>query len=197
MKPISRDLSVKKPPMKNNMKKIVYIITACSVILFLFFCVLYIKTDSGAVYSAAVTFGTVSYHFVMRLIVGMLINLIMKNRADLTKKRYQCTKWEEKLYKLLKVKKWNKHMPTFDRDFFDMSRHSPDEVAQAMCQAEAVHELIIIFSFVPVACSAWFGAFPVFLITSLLAAAFDSVFVIVQRYNRSRIIRLLKRRGKI
>ena len=69
-----------------------------------------------------------------------------------------------------------------------------DEIAQAMCQAELVHETIVILSFVPVAFSAVFGAFWVFLITSLCAAAFDLMFVIIQRYNRPRIIRLIKHR---
>ena len=39
-----------------------------------------------------------------------------------------------------------------------------------------------------------FGAFPVFLLTSLGAALTDAVFVIVQRYNRPRVIRLIPKR---
>ena len=38
------------------------------------------------------------------------------------------------------------------------------------------------------------GAFPVFLITSLLAAAFDSCFAVMQRYNRPRLVRILEKK---
>lgn len=34
-------------------------------------------------------FGTTAYHLGMRLLVGLLYNLIMKNQADYTKKWYQ------------------------------------------------------------------------------------------------------------
>jgi hypothetical protein len=84
--------------------------------------------------------------------------------------------------------------PTFEPNVFNPKLHTWDEIAQAMCQAELVHETIVILSFVPVAFSAVFGAFWVFLITSLCAAAFDLMFVIIQRYNRPRIIRLIKHR---
>ena len=36
------------------------------------------------------------------------------------------------------------------------------------------------------------GEFWVFFITSLVAAIFDSIFVMLQRYNRPRIMKLLK-----
>ena len=84
-------------------------------------------------------------------------------------------------------------MPTYDPSLFDQTQKSWDEIAQASCQAELVHETIILLSFVPIVFSIWFGALAVFVITSVLAALFDTVFVIMQRYNRPRIIRLIKR----
>ena len=38
-----------------------------------------------------------------------------------------------------------------------------------------------------------FGALPVFVITSTLAACFDAMFVLMQRYNRPRIMKLLEK----
>lgn len=38
----------------------------------------------------------------------------------------------------------------------------------------------------------WFGSLGVFLLTSCAAFCFDSIFVIMQRYNRPRLIRLMK-----
>ena len=41
--------------------------------------------------------------------------------------------------------------------------------------------------------SIWFNSFWVFLITSVAGALFDLMFVIMQRYNRPRVIRMAKR----
>lgn len=75
----------------------------------------------------------------------------------------------------------------------DYTKYSWDEIAQASCQAELVHEAIILLSFVPIVFSTWFGVTTVFIITSALAALFDMTFVIIQRYSRPRIIRLIGR----
>ena len=85
-------------------------------------------------------------------------------------------------------------MPTYDSSFFDSKAHSWEEIAQAMCQAEIVHEVIVVLSFLPILAYIPFGALGVFIITSLLSACFDMMFVIMQRYNRPRIIKLINKR---
>ena len=140
-----------------------------------------------------ITFGTFFYHFAMRLLVGHLLNFIMRNRANYQKAWYQLRPFEVRLYKALKVKKWKGNMPTYDPDCFDPKLHSWEEIVQAMCQAEIVHEIIVVFSFLPLFFAITFGSFGVFLITSLLAACYDLCFVIIQRFNRPRIIQLLKK----
>ena len=67
------------------------------------------------------------------------------------------------------------------------------QIVLNMCHAELVHELIIVLSFTSLFFAIPFGALPVFLITALLAALFDGIFVIIQRYNRPRIAALAKR----
>ena len=83
-------------------------------------------------------------------------------------------------------------MPAFQPALFDTKIHFWSEKAQAMCQAEVVHEIIVVLSFVPILFSIWVGALPVFLITSILSAGMDLMFVILQRYNRSRVIKDLR-----
>ena len=141
----------------------------------------------------AITFGTCFYHFGMRLLAGHLINGRMRNRADYRKPWYQLHPFEMRFYKTLKVKKWKGSMPTYDPTVFDPKLHSWDEIAQAMCQAEIVHEVIIVLSFIPLFFAIPFGTFGVFLITSLLAACYDAAFVIMQRFNRPRILKLLEK----
>ena len=82
-------------------------------------------------------------------------------------------------------------MPSYEPELFDPQKHTWNEIAQAMCHAELVHETIILLSFVPILFANLFGALTVFLITSFLAAAFDMIFVIMQRYNRPRVVRLM------
>ena len=84
-------------------------------------------------------------------------------------------------------------MPSYEPELFDPQKHTWNEIAQAMCQAELVHETITFLSFVPVLFAIWFGQLPVFLITSLLAAAFDMQFVILQRFNRPRVVKFINK----
>ncbi len=66
------------------------------------------------------------------------------------------------------------------------------ELLHNMMQAELVHRIIMLLSFVPLLFIIPFGEPAVFIITSLASAALDGCFVIIQRYNRPRVIRLLE-----
>lgn len=81
-------------------------------------------------------------------------------------------------------------MPTYRPEIFSVQNHSWNEIAQAMCQAELVHETNMVLSFLPMIAVKWFGSFGVFLITSVCGAAFDLMFAMIQRYNRSRVVKL-------
>lgn len=157
----------------------------------------YARCGGSVWLSSAVTFGTVFYHLGIRLLVGAVYNAGMKNRADYTKKRYRLCSWESGLYQFLNVKQWKSKLPTYYPETFSVTNHTWDEIAQAMCQSELVHETNVILSFVPLFAVRWFGSFSVFFITSLGAAAFDSLFVIVQRYNRPRVVRLAERKRQL
>ena len=148
-------------------------------------------------FSFAITFGTFFYHFAMRLLVGHILDRTMQNKADYRKAWYQLRPWEAKLYKGLNVRKWKRNMPTYDPSLFDPKLHSWEEIVQAMCQAELVHEVIAALSFLPLLAAIPFGSFFVFLLTSLLAALFDLSFVIMQRYNRPRILKLLSKKARV
>ena len=177
-----------------KMMKRISIITFLMTLVFL---LMYYVTNIRLFFSLTITSGTIAYHFIIRLIVGVLVDRKMKNKADYTKKWYQVSDSEQKLYQKLRVKKWKNKMPTYDKDVFDTSKHSWDEIIQAMCQSELVHEINIVFSLLPIVASVWFGSFVVFLITSILGAMFDLMFVMMQRYNRSRILKMKSRITKI
>ncbi len=143
--------------------------------------------------AVTITFATTCYHFAMRLVVGTCVDKVMRNRANYHASWFIQRGWEAKLYRLLRVKQWKSHFPTYDPSLFDTKLHTMDEIAQATCQAEIVHEIIVLLSFLPLLATIPFGAFPAFLITSLAATCFDTVFVIMQRFNRPRLIKLIQK----
>ncbi len=175
------------------MKKVIYTLTVISVLLFAMFYAVFKFTQNDIAQILYITFMTFSYHFVMRLVVGLGIGKVHKKEFDYHAKWFQPKKFEKKLYKKLKVKKWKTHIPAWSPESFETKHHTLQEIVAAMCNAEVVHEIIIVLSFVPVLFSLEYGVPTVFIITSIFAAMVDSVFVIVQRYNRPRIIKLINR----
>jgi len=143
--------------------------------------------------SLTITFATTAYHFIMRLTIGHIINAVFHNNIDYTKQWFKPYRFEKKLYASLKVHKWKDKLPTYSPDFFKLSKNNLELIAGSMCQAEIVHEIIAVLSFLPIIASRWFGSTLVFTFTSIAAALFDLLFVILQRYNRPRIIAILKR----
>lgn len=171
-----------------------HILAAVFPILTVSFAILYELSDSAVAYSLAVTFFTFAYHFIMRLCVGKLSSFLPE--PNLNVKWYVLKSFEKKLYKRLNVKKWKDYIPTYYPDAFLLDKNAPEDILKTMCNAERVHEIIMILSFVPVLFSICFGEFLVFFITSIIASLVDSVFVIVQRYNRPRILKLIRHKNK-
>lgn len=178
------------------MSRIMKIIAALTTIITIIFSYIYITINKSIYLTLAISFGTTAYHFIMRLVIGYIINWIMHNKANYNNNYFKTKKFEQKIYKIIKVKKWKDKMPTYNPDFYSTEKHSLEEIAMVTCQAEIVHELIIIFSFVPVLFTLWFDSFWVFMITSIISALIDTLFVIMQRYNRPRIIKLINLKNR-
>lgn len=154
--------------------------------------VLYRLTLIGLFLTLAITFGTTAYHFIMRWLVAFVYDFIMDNKADYRKRWYQVGQREKQFYEKLRVKRWKRHMPTYNPDLFDPRKRTWDQIAQTTCQAELGHETIAVLSFVPIMAGIWFGEYLVFICTSIAAAVFDLMFAVMQRYNRQRIVEYLK-----
>lgn len=176
------------------MKRVMHIAAWISVILTMLNILLCALYDIELAEVLAITFGTTAYHLLMRLLVGWIFDKLMHNKANYNRQWYKQSAWEVKLYQRLRVKEWKGRMPTYDPECFNPRKHTWGEIAQAMCQAELVHEVIVLLSFVPIIAAYWLGVLPVFAITSVVAACFDMMFVVMQRYNRPRVIRLAERR---
>lgn len=179
------------------MKKFLYTLTVIAVLLFAIFYAVFKLTQNDITQILYITFMTFSYHFVMRLVVGLGLAKVHKKDYDYNSKWFRPKTFEKKLYKILKVKKWKSHIPAWSPESFETKHHTLNEIVNAMCGAEVVHEIIIVLSFVPVFFSLKYGVPVVFIITSFIAAFVDMVFVIVQRYNRPRIVKIISRHSCI
>ena len=143
--------------------------------------------------SAAISFGTTAYHFVMRLAVGYIVPKLTHYNFDYRCRWFQPRVWEPVFYRKLKLRNWKGKLPTYAPGQFSLKENTLHRVIQNMCGAELVHEIIMVLSFLPLLTVPVFGAFPVFFVTSLLAALFDSIFVMAQRYNRPRLVKIFEK----
>ena len=167
----------------------VMVITMLAGIAFCFiFTLLYKTANQRWMLSCAITFGVIAYHIVIRFLAPVILVAIFHKKYDHLSWWFQERKWEPEFYRLIKVKKWKVKAFTYDPSEFSLKLHSLQEIINNMCHAELVHELIVLLSFTSLLFAIPFGAFVVFLITATLAALFDMTFVILQRYNRPRVV---------
>jgi len=180
--------------MNNTSHKIMKQTTIISFTSLMLSSVIYIYFNISIFLALAITSGTIFFHFAVRLLIGFCIDSSLHNRINYKLRWFMPCNFEEQLYKAIGVKKWKKIMPTYNPETFSLKKHSMAEIASATCQSEIVHELNIIASFIPLLFSIWAGSFWVFLITSIIGALYDLIFVIIQRYNRPRLIKIIERK---
>ncbi len=166
--------------------------TSLSAVLTIILFLLHNKTSNAIILSMGITFFTIFYHFAMRLFIANFVESILKSKLDYRNKWFQPKSFEANLYEKIKVKKWKDKMPTYNPHTFSLKENTLEEIITTMCVSEIGHTLIFVFSFIPIFFSLFWDAFGVFLITSIISAGFDLLFVIMQRYNRPRLVKLLK-----
>ena len=157
----------------------------------------FIVTNNGVLEVLAITIGITLYHFAMRLAVGEIINAVMKNKLEHIGVWFRERRFEKKLYKFLRVRRWKKYVPTYSPETFDASTKTVKELIGATCQAEIVHEVIMAFSLLPIVLIPFLGGAIAIIITSVLSALIDCIFVILQRYNRPKLLKIMERFDKL
>ncbi len=147
----------------------------------------------GFFYSLGVTALTVFTHVIIRYIGAILASAMPKSIKNPCCPIYRVGKREQELYKKLKFKRLKNSAPTYDPEEFDFSKRSPDELLYNSCHAGLTHAIIVLLSFAPILYSVPFKNPLIFVITSVTAACFDGYFVLIQRYNRPRYLKLAER----
>ena len=179
------------------MKKLMNGTALVAVVCTIIFILLYRKNGLDIFLTLAITAGTISYHFVMRLFIGLFTKILFVKPINYHARWFMPKKFEKTLYERLKVKNWKDKMPTYRPEDFSMKTCTPEEIIQAMCISEIGHECMVILSFLPLFEIIWFGVPVVFWVTSLLAGGADCAFVMMQRYNRPRFVKLVEKRKKV
>ena len=170
-----------------------------SVIIITFItCIICFKLYYGSIYKSEVilwtgiTAFTIMYHFWVRIIMGNFSKLFKKH-INYKQWWFKERKFEKKLYEILKVKKWKDRSLTYNPESFSLKEHSLEEIANTMAKSEVDHWINEAISISTIFFAIPWGAFWIFLITAIAAMIFDSQFIIIQRYNRPRIVKILER----
>lgn len=181
----------------SSTKKTMYLISAMSLVFMFTFFWLFVQTHNDVCYVMGITFMTVSYHLIVRLVIGTFLDVRFDNHIDSSKSWFEDSSMERAFYRVIGVKKWKDKLPTFDESLFSLKKHSLEDIIGASCQAEIVHEANIAASLLAILFAIPFGSIAVFIITSVLGALFDLLFVIIQRYNRPRLMRAAERQRRL
>ncbi len=178
--------------MKNKVNKVMIY---SALIITLLTCLLFINnfySYNESIEALAITLLTVAFHLDSRLIIGAIISKF-KNKINYNSKYYKTRKLENKIYKILKVKKWKSKVGTFDTDEFNLEKNTMEDILINMCNSEKIHTINIFISYIPLSFIIWFGQPYAFIVTSIFASLYDLLFVMVQRYNRPRIEKIIHR----
>lgn len=132
----------------------------------------------------------IMYHLWMRIIMGNVNKLF---KINYKKWWFKEKSFEKKLYKLLKVKKWKGKALTYNPQLYSVKDRTLEDIANTTAKSETDHLVNVLISLSTLLFSLLWDAFWILLVTAILAIAFDMQFVIIQRYNRPRIIRLINR----
>lgn len=173
------------------LRKMMAVSIVTLILMFLFWGV-FLASEVRIFYTLGIVALTVCFHFSIRLVIGGLIDYKLKNNVDYTLDWFEQKSFEKPLYKTLRVKNWKDNLPTANEDYFSLKNHSLEEIIMAGCQAEIVHELCAVSGFLTLFFAIPFGDLWVFLITAVVGAAYDLLFVIIQRFNRPRLMKAFK-----
>ena len=187
-----------KKPKKSGAALLIDIIIEICTILFIFCFIVYytgyFKND--VVLYTGVTAFTIVYQLGLRLLFGVLTTSF-KDKLDSKQFLFKERKFEKKLYETLKVKKWKKRALTYDPEAFNLRKNTKKQVLQTMLKSELDHWINELISLSTLAFALIWGKFGIFLVTCILAMLFDAQFILIQRFNRPRVERLIDKEIKL
>lgn len=173
----------------SSTKKTIYIFSAgCLIFMFTFF-KLFVDNRKELCLFFGIFFMTAAYHLITRLVAGTFCDGALENGIDPDNHWFADSGAEQAIYRAIGVKSWKNRLPAPDAWKFSIKRRSLEDVIAESCRTELVHEIGAVASLLAILLTIPFGYLWFFIMTSVLGGIFDLVFVIVQRYNRPRLMR--------
>lgn len=173
----------------SNIKKTIYIIsTGCLVFMFTFLKI-FVDNQNNVCLFMGILFMAASYHLITRLVIETFADGALEKGIDPDNHWFADSDVEQSIYRAIGVKHWKNRIPAPDAWKFSIKKRSLEDVIAESCRTEVVHEIGMVVSLLAVLLSIPFGFMWFFILTSVLGGLFDLVFVIVQRYNRPRLMR--------
>lgn len=136
----------------------------------------------------------VLYHFGLRILFGEITKKFNINYRHFW---YKQRNFEPKLYKLLHVRKWKDKVLTFDPDSYNFKNRTLEQLATTMSKSELDHWINEVISVVSISFILLWGCPAAFLISAVAAMIFDAQFIVVQRYNRPVVVRLIDKKNRV
>lgn len=148
---------------------------------------------NGVILWTGVTVFTILYQFGLRIAFG---ELTKRFKIRYTMWWFKERKGEKKFYNFLRVKKWKDKVLTYDPAAFSLENHTLEEIANTMAKSETDHWINELISISMIFFSLIWGELWIFLTTAILAMLFDAQFIIIQRYNRPRVVKAIERQNR-
>lgn len=101
--------------------------------------------------------------------------------------------FDKPISKLFKVREWKDKALTYNPELFSLKNYTLTDVANTMCKAELDHLINVLLSLSTLLFALIWGELWIFALTAFLAILFDMQFVLIQRYNRPRIVKLINK----
>ena len=150
--------------------------------------------NGKVLWTGVVTF-TIMYHFWVRIILGN-VSKLFKKKINYKQKWFQELKFEKSLYKLLRVKEWKDKAFTYNPRDFSLKDRALEDILNTTAKSEVDHWINEAISVSTMFFGLIWGRPWLFIISALCAMIFDSQFIIIQRYNRPRLAKVVQRENR-
>lgn len=136
---------------------------------------------------------TIVAHFLVMYISAPIVFMIFRKKFNYNSFWFRPKKFEKVIFDKIRIKHWKTKVPVYNKNEYSLQSHSSEEIIMNMCHAEIVHEVIILTSYLPILMAFFISHYGILVVTSFFFSCFHLMFVLIQRYNRPRVIRLCEK----
>lgn len=155
-----------------------------------------LKTANKLLYYIFLVSLSVTAHFIIMFISAPIVSIAFKKNFNYNSILFAQKKFEKGLYEIIKVRRWKTLFPSYDNNEYSTKIHSYEEIIMNMCHAETVHWVILFSSYIPLFFYKLIDQHILLVITCVFFSFCHLPFIIIQRYNRPRVIKLYNRHKK-